>query len=331
MNTGNHGKSRTWQMTAPDDMEAERLDRFLVAQDNFDLTRSRLHKLIADGLVLVNGQHVAKNYKLRGGEDISISIPAPPPTDLIAEDIPIDIVFEDEHLVVVNKPAGMVTHPGSGNFSGTLANALVHHFGELPQASGSERPGLVHRLDKNTSGLILVARADDVLLNLQQQMQQRRIKRTYLALVCGHMKEEQGLIDLPIGRSLKDRRKMVVTTVAGRSGQTSYRLKDRYRSYDLLEINLQTGRTHQIRVHFAHLGHPVFGDPEYGGRQKWHRGIFAPERLLAKRLLSVIDRQALHACRLQFVHPVTEKNITLSSDLPDDFAQLLHILDREGQ
>jgi 23S rRNA pseudouridine1911/1915/1917 synthase len=319
------------QIKVPADIKPERLDRFLAAHPQISITRTRLQKLIIDQMILVNGQTVAKNHVLRGGELISVTIPPPPKIDMTGEDIPLDVVFEDDYLVVVNKPAGMVTHPAAGHYSGTLVNALIHHFEMLAHGSGYERPGIIHRLDKGTSGLILVAKTDDIYLKLQQQMQKREIKRTYLALICGHMKQDTGVIDLPIGRSLKDRKKMVVTNVKSREAKTSYKLIDHFRSYDLLEVQLHTGRTHQIRVHFSHLGHPVFGDPEYGGRHKWLRGMFAPERQLAKRLLDLIDRQALHAQRLEFTHPATQKTILLKADPPEDIKKVLETLDKEGR
>jgi len=330
MAPASHNKTVSLEVEVPVDIKPVRLDRFLASHPKVNLTRSRLQKLIADDLVLVEGDSVAKNYTLRGGETISITIPPVPEVDMVAEDIPLNIVFEDEYLAVVNKPAGLVTHPGAGNYSGTLVNALIHHFEKLATGSGHERPGLVHRLDKNTSGLILVAKTDDIYLKLQQQMQRREIKRTYLALICGHMREDEGVIDLPIGRSLKDRKKMTVTSVSSREAITRYKLVDRFRIYDLLEVQLLTGRTHQIRVHFSHLGHPVFGDPDYGGRYKWHRGIFGPERQFAKRLLNDIDRQALHAYALQFVHPNTGKSLALQCELPEDFEMLVETLKKEG-
>ncbi|MEW5995125.1 MAG: RluA family pseudouridine synthase, partial [Candidatus Zixiibacteriota bacterium] len=250
--------------------------------------------------------------------------------DLTGEDIPLKIVYEDDQVVVVDKPAGLVVHPAPGHYSGTLVNALIHHFESLAGGSAIERPGIVHRLDKDTAGLILVARTDSAYQKLQQQMQRREIKRTYLALICGHVKEKEGVIELPIGRSHRDRKKMAVTQVSGREAVTRYRLRERFRTYDLLEVDLLTGRTHQIRVHFSHLGHPIFGDPEYGGREKWHRGAFGPERQFASRLLQLIDRQALHAAKLTFTHPATGRKITLESELPDDFAKVLEQLRQEG-
>ncbi len=331
MVTDGNSTTSSVEIKAPSDMKPERLDRFLASHPEIDITRTRIQMLIINGLILVNGKAIAKNHILKGSETISVTIPPPPKVDIVGEDIPLDIAYEDEFLAVVNKPAGLVTHPGAGNYTGTLVNALIHHFGKLAKGSGYERPGIVHRLDKNTSGLILVAKTDDTYYKLQQQMQKREIKRTYLALICGHVREEQGLIDLPIGRSSKDRKKMSVTGVGSRAAKTSYKLIDRFRIYDLLEVQLHTGRTHQIRVHFSHLGHPVFGDPDYGGRHKWNKGIFGPEQQFGKRLLAQIDRQALHATRLEFTHPVGGQAILLETKPPEDFERVLELLDKEGR
>ncbi len=224
----------------------------------------------------------------------------------------------------------MVVHPAVGNRSGTLVNALLHHFENLSQGAGAERAGIVHRLDKNSSGLLLVARTDIVHRELQKALQERGIKREYLALVCGHLKDSKGLIKTQIDRSKKDRKKMAVTKTSGRAAVTEYELEVSYRSYQLLKLSLQTGRTHQIRVHLAHLGHPVFGDPEYGGRDKWQRGMFAPERPLAKKLLDILPRQALHAQRLEFVHPVKNAMVQIESEIPQDFQRVLDLLEKEG-
>lgn len=308
----------------------QRIDIYLGKHPELGLTRSRAQKLIDEGLVLLNGQAVAKKSQVGPGDRIAVTLAPARPSDIEGEDIPLDIVFEDEHLAVINKPPGMVTHPGAGNYSGTLVNALLFHFKSLAEGSGPDRPGIVHRLDKDTSGLLLVAKTEGVYQKLQNAIQKREIRRTYMVLVCGHVSSDEGVIDLPIGRSLRDRKKMTVTGVASRQAATSYRRLRRYRSYDLLEVNLLTGRTHQIRVHFSHHGHPVFGDPQYGGRDKWHRGIFAPERPLARRLLDIIKRQALHARRLEFFHPVTGESMALEVEPPEDFEKILGILDVEG-
>lgn len=329
--TGNSESVTSVTVQVEDDTVSQRLDRFLALHPDINLTRNRIQRLIADDLILVNGKSVSKKYPVQAGDTISLSIPAPPSRKAIAQDIPLDVVYEDEYLIVVNKPSELVTHPGAGNRTGTLVNALMFRFGVLATGSADDRPGIIHRLDKNTSGLLVVARTDDVYLKLQKQLQAREIKRKYLTLVCGHLKEEIGTIDAPIGRSLRNRKKMTVTNLNSRSAITSYRRIERFVSYDFIQASLHTGRTHQIRVHFAHLGHPVFGDPDYGGREKWVRGMFAPERPLTRKLLSIIPRQALHAYSLAFTHPVTGAKIELQSDLPKDFQTVLDILHYEQQ
>lgn len=311
--------------------EPQRLDAYLGHHPQLHLTRNKAQKLIESGLVLVNGRTVTKKTTVMPGDTITVSVPPPEPTAIKAEKIKLDIVYQDDYLAVINKPPGMVTHPGAGNYTGTLVNALIYHFRTLSKGSAPDRPGIVHRLDKDTSGLLVVARDDQTYQKLQQAIQNRDVSRTYLALICGHMPKQSGQIDLPVGRSLRDRKKMSVTGVSGRSAVTTFRLLERYRSYDLLEINLQTGRTHQIRVHFSHLGHPVLGDPTYGGRDKWHRGMFGPERPLARKLLETIKRQALHAAKLEFRHPVSGKQISLEAKPPDDFQAAVDILDAEGR
>lgn len=312
------------------DIHRARIDSYLAGHSTLNLTRSRVQKLIDEGLVLLNGAAVSKKSMVSHGDRISVTITSPVATDLTGEDIPLDIVYEDDHLAVVNKPPGMVVHPGAGNFSGTLVNALIYHFKKLPEGSAADRPGIVHRLDKDTSGLLIVAKDEQSYLKLQAAIQEKRVERVYLAIICGHVVKEEDSIDLPIGRSTRDRKKMAVTRVSSREARTSYRLVSRYRSYDLLEVKLLTGRTHQIRVHFSHLGHPVLGDPQYGGREKWHRGIFAPERPLARKLLSTIKRQALHATRLDFEHPVTGDRVCLEAEPPEDFRTLVRLLEAEG-
>ncbi len=320
-----------FKIVVSEGVESQRLDSFLSGQTELGLTRSRIQKLIAEGRVLVNGAKVPKKHVVSSGEEISVSVPPPEVLDVKGEDIALDVLFEDDHLVVVNKPPGIVTHPAPGNYSGTLVNALIHRYGKLASIGGNDRPGIVHRLDKLTSGLLIVARSDDAYQQLQKMIQEREVKRTYLALICGHMPEDSGTIELPIGRSVRDRRRMSVTHVRSRHAETDFVVSDRFRSYDLLDVNLQTGRTHQIRVHFAHLGHPVFGDPDYGGRNKWHRGVFAPERVFARKLLGLMQRQALHATRLEFTHPMTGEELNITCQPPDDFQQLLETLHEEGR
>ena len=310
--------------------ELKRLDAYLSQHPEVKMSRNQIQILIDDGRIFVNAEPASKKYLVQLNDNIEINIPLSKPSDIVPQEIPLDIRFEDEYLAVINKAAGMVVHPAAGNYSGTLVNALMHHFQNLSRRGGDERAGIVHRLDKNTSGLLIVAKDDRVHAALQEALQKREIKRNYSALVCGHV-EKEGEIDAPIGRSLKERRKMAVTNRASREAQTMYARTERYRLYDLLEVSLRTGRTHQIRVHFAHIGHPVFGDPEYGGREKWHKGIFANEKMLAKKLLEIMPRQALHSRKLEFMHPIKGAKVVIESELPDDFKKLLQALDKEGR
>ncbi len=328
--TGAAGVPKQIFVTVKPTDELKRLDSFLSQHPEVKLSRNQIQILIDDGKIFINTKPASKKFLVQPGDKIEINIPALKPSDIVPQEIPLKICFEDEYLAVINKAAGMVVHPAAGNYSGTLVNALMHHFQNLSRRGGDERAGIVHRLDKNTSGLLLVAKNDQVHTALQEALQKREIKRNYTALVCGHV-EKEGEIDAPIGRSLKERRKMAVTKRASREAQTMYRLTERYRLYDLLDVSLRTGRTHQIRVHFAHIGHPVFGDPEYGGREKWHKGIFANEKMLAKKLLELMPRQALHSRKLEFVHPVKGAKVVVESELPDDFKNLLTLLGKEGQ
>jgi len=311
--------------------DGERLDKYIGNDESVNLSRSKLTNLIDDGHVTINGVPAKAKMKLLGGDKIVIEIPPVEEPDILAENIPIDIVFEDEHLIVVNKPAGMVTHPAIGNYSGTLVNALMYYTKNLSSVGGMERLGVVHRLDKNTSGLLMVAKTDEAHAGLQDLLRDQQVEKKYHALVCGHMKEEEGVIDLPIGRSISDRKKMVVTDLRSRDAVTEYKVLDTFKLYDLLEINLKTGRTQQIRVHFSHKGHPVLGDPEYGGRDKWHKGVVSYEKLLGVKSLKLIDHQALHAKSLRFIHPLTDAVMFCDYDLPEDFAKLKEFLENEGR
>lgn len=321
--------SESWyELTVPMLEKPIRLDSFLGQASELIASRAKAQQLIESKSVLVNGEPAIGKLLLKGGERVTFQISEALPSSLIPENIPLQIVYQDDYLAVIDKPAGLVTHPGAGNWSGTLVNALLYHFADLSRTDPS-RPGIVHRLDKQTSGLLLVAKTNEIAYQLQRDLAARKIKRIYRAIVCGHMPEQSGTIDLPLTRSHNDRTIMTVHQT-GRSAITDYRLLARYRSYDLLELSLQTGRTHQIRAHLAHLNHPVFGDTDYGGRERWHRGLFAPERPLAKRLFELIDRQALHAHQLTFTHPVTGKLLELISPLPADFQAVLKLLESEG-
>ena len=314
----------------PPEMTGVRLDKFLGSHPDLELSRSKAQKLIVDGLVLVDQKAEAGKHKLKGGETVKLSVPPEPQTDIVGESIPLDILYEDDQVAVINKPAGMVTHPGVGNRTGTLVNALVHHFGQLPGGGGPDRPGIVHRLDKDTTGLLVVARTDSAYLTLQRAIQNREVKRSYVALVWGHLKEDAGTINLPIGRSIRDRTRMAVTYTGSREAVTRFQVRCRYPVGDFLDLALETGRTHQIRVHLSHLGHPVLGDPDYGGRDKRLKSVFGPDRPLARQLLELIDRQALHAVRLEFDHPQTGERMSLEAPLPEDFRRLLEVLDESA-
>ena len=322
---------RTVKIVVASSETGRRLDSYLGTHPKVALSRSKVQKLIDSGLVMVNDEQVPRKYLICENDRIALSIPPPTVEDVVAEDIPIEVLFEDEFLAVVNKPAGMATHPGRGHHTGTLVNAIMSRIKSLSTGSGDVRPGIVHRLDKDTTGLLIVAKTDSIHVKLQDAIRDREVERTYVALVCGHLSKTEGEINLPIGRSPKNRKKMVVNGLDSREAVTRYRCVERFRSYDLIEAKLLTGRTHQIRVHFSHLGHPVFGDHDYGGREARVRGMFAPERPLAKKMLGLIDRQALHARRLEFNHPVTGKKLTLEAALPDDFQAVLDLLYAEAR
>ncbi len=323
------GKRKT--INVPSGIKSIRLDKFLASLDELDVSRSFIQKIISGNLVVVNGKTVGKNFRLKGGEKIDLVIPPPEKFDLTPEDIALNIVYEDEHLAVVDKPAGLVVHPAPGNPGHTLVNALLYHFGSISEDDKDFRPGIIHRLDRDTSGLLLVGKNDAVARKLRRQLADRQVTKVYQAVICGHMPERSGTINLPIGRSIKDRKKMTVTDIASREAITHYRVLESFRPVDLVEVKIETGRTHQIRVHFSHLNRPVFGDPDYGGRNKWLRSIDPSARKSGKALLEIIDRQALHAKTLVFTHPVTGKEMEITSDLPDDIKRLLNVLREKYQ
>ena len=287
-----------------------RIDKYI--SDNIaELTRSAVQGLIADGLVLADGKPVSKNYKLRGGETIEAEIPEPQAMDAVPEDIPLNIVYEDADLLVVNKPKGMVVHPAHGNYTGTLVNALLHHCGDsLSGINGVIRPGIVHRIDKDTSGLLIVAKNDASHLHLAEQIKAHSFTREYEAVACGAFKEAEGTVDAPIGRHKTDRKKMCVTTENSRNAVTHYSVIKQYGGYAHVRLRLETGRTHQIRVHLAYIGHPVLGDAVYGNPFKG------------------IEGQCLHARKIGFIHPTTGEYMEFTSDLPDYFVSVLNKLEK---
>lgn len=291
----------------------QRLDRFLAnAVEGF--SRTHLQQLIADGFVQVAGKQVKPNYRLEADDQVTMSVPSPvAPSSLAVEAIPLQVLYEDEQLLVINKCRGMVVHPAAGHRSGTLVNALLAHCGELAAVGGVARPGIVHRLDKNTSGVMMVAKTDLAHQKLAQQIKDRTAKRTYLAVVKGNISEDRGIINAPIGRHPQHRKKMAVVKEGGREAVTHFTVRERYGSYTLVECQLQTGRTHQIRVHFSYIGFPVFGDTEYG---------------VSDKTLPPITGQCLHSCRLSFLHPVTAQPMQFEAPLPEDMDQIVQHLRR---
>ncbi len=303
-----------------------RIDKFLMDRLT-NVSRSKIQGAIREGFVKVNEQDVKASYKIRPGDIIRISLPEPPrDTDVVPEDIPLDIVYEDGHLLVVNKPAGMVVHPAYQNWTGTLVNALVHHFQQLPEMEGNEgRPGLVHRIDKDTSGLLVIAKTEKAMNHLAKQFFDHTIERTYYAIVWGEPDPPKGTIDVNVGRSPKDRRITIAFPGgnAGRPAITHYEMLKPLRYVSLVKCNLETGRTHQIRAHMKYLGHPLFNDAAYGGDRILRGMRFSKYDGFVKNCFKLIPRQALHAKSLGFVHPASGKWVQFDSDLPDDFKAVL--------
>jgi 23S rRNA pseudouridine1911/1915/1917 synthase len=306
------GESRRVELVVEDDA-SERLDTYIAART--DLSRSRVVALIADGQVLLNDQPALKSHLPATGDVITVHLPPPVPSVLEAEDIPLDIVFEDADLLVVNKAAGMVVHPAPGNRTGTLVNALLYAVRDLSGIGGVTRPGIVHRLDRDTSGLLLVAKNDQAHRRLAEDLKRRRIRRRYLVAAWGHLDQPILEVNAPIGRHPGERKKMAVVE-DGRRAVTRFRRLERWRSADLLEAELDTGRTHQIRVHLAHRGHPVVGDRVYGEARE--RGFSGTSRAWARELASRVPRQFLHATELKFSHPTSGDEMTMSAPLPAD-------------
>ncbi|MGM3305488.1 RluA family pseudouridine synthase [Anabaena sp. WFMT] len=295
--------------------KSERLDRYL-SEELPDVSRSRVQQLIEQGHVQVNNKIcTSKKIHLKAGDRISLKIPAVQPLKLVAEDIPLDILYEDDHLIILNKPAGLVVHPAPGHPDGTLVNALLAHCPNLPGIGGVQRPGIVHRLDKDTTGAIAIAKTDIAYQSLQAQLQAKTAKREYLGVIYGVPKTENGIIDLPIGRNPQDRKKMAIIPIeeGGRSAITHWQVRERLGNYTLIHFQLETGRTHQIRVHSAKLGHPIVGDSVYG----------------AGRSVGVnLPGQALHAWQLKLQHPISGVAIEVTADLPHTFTTLLQVLRR---
>jgi 23S rRNA pseudouridine1911/1915/1917 synthase len=307
----------------------ERLDRFLAAART-DLSRSGLQALIKGGHVLVNGRTAKASLRLKSGDQVRITLPEPRTLSLIPEAIPLRIVFQDPDLVVVDKPAGLVVHPGAGVPRGTLVHALLHAFPEVAAVGGAGRPGIVHRLDKDTSGLLLVARSPRAYLALIEAMRRREIHRVYHALVWGSPRAASGIIETAIGRDPRERKRMAVVRRGGKPARTHWHVRERFGHAAWLEVHLDTGRTHQIRVHLAHLGYPVIGDPVYGGRVKKGLSPREPERSLRDAVLAGLPRQALHASELELTHPIIGRPLAFVSPWPDDFSRAVDLLRDPG-
>ena len=273
-----------------------------------DYSRSFVQNLFSDELVSCKGKTVSKSFKPKNGDELCFTVPEPKMLSLEPENIPLEIMYEDSELLVVNKPRGMVVHPAPGNYSGTLVNALMHHCkGNLSGINGVIRPGIVHRIDKDTSGLLLVAKTDTAHVSLSAQIKEHSLAREYRAVIHGHLKEQEGIVDAPIGRSPNDRKKMCVTDKNSKNAVTHYTVLEEYRDFTFLKLRLETGRTHQIRVHMAYLGHPVAGDPVYG----------------PKNGVTSLGGQCLHAGLLGFVHPSSGEFIRVESPLPEYFTDFL--------
>lgn len=293
--------------------KGKRLDTYIPSVDT-DITRTSAQRLIEDGNILVNGKNAKVSYKIQENDKISVEIPKPKQIELKAQDIPIEIVYEDSDIIVVNKPKGMVVHPANGNPDGTLVNAIMAICKDSLSGIGGEiRPGIVHRIDKDTSGLLIVAKNDNAHVKMSEQIKNHEVKKTYIALVRGVFKENEAKIDMPIGRSTSDRKKMAVNK-NGKNAITHIKVLKRFDKYTLLQVNIETGRTHQIRVHLSHIGYPIVGDYTYSN---------------GKNEFDVIG-QCLHAQKLEFKHPITQKDMCLEAELPQYFKDILDKLkDRE--
>jgi len=306
----------------PPEGKGQRIDLFLSRfEPTAELSRSRIQELIGSGHILVNGSPVKSHARLAGGETIHVTLPEPRPLDLLPEAIPLEILYEDADLIVLDKPAGMVVHPAPGNPCGTLVNALLHHCSDLSGIGGVERPGIVHRLDRETSGIMVVAKNDPTHRNLSAQLKNRQVKKIYLAIVRGNVRSDSGKIEEPIGRHDHHRKKMTVHPSHGRTALTLYRVEKRFDGFTLLSLRLKTGRTHQIRVHLSHLHYPIVGDSVYGGKNAG--------RVRMGNLEIAVSRQMLHAHILGFTHPTTGEYREFAAPIPPDMEEILLFL-RQG-
>jgi 23S rRNA pseudouridine1911/1915/1917 synthase len=316
--------SHVVELVVPPGKKKERLDVYITGHVE-NATRNKVQQAIRGGTVLVNGEEVRPSYTVMPDDVIRVTLPGPAPTEALPENMPLEILYEDDDLIVVNKPAGMVTHPAYGNYTGTLVNALLYHCGRLGAGRDPIRPGIVHRLDKETSGVMVVAKNDVAHAKLAKQFALRTIRREYRAIVWGRFGDPSGLIDAGLGRSKSDRKKMAVVD-GGKAAATEYTVLEQFPYLALLRLKLRTGRTHQIRVHLAHINHPVFGDPTYNGRRiVWGSGDGA-QKAEVQQFLAQMPRQALHAKTIGFVHPSTRREVFFETALPPDMGGLLDLL-----
>lgn len=294
-----------------EEQKGQRIDKILT-KELADFSRTQIQSLIQNGYVVIDEKPIKASYKVETGEDVIVHIPKPESTDILPEDIPLDVVYEDQDVIVINKPTGMIVHPSIGIYSGTLVNALLYHCHDLSGINGVTRPGIVHRIDKETSGLLMVAKNDKAHQSLSKQLQEHTVTRRYLALVHGLIPHEFGRIEAPIGRDKNDRQKMTCTDKNAKDAITNFKVIERFRDMSLVECRLETGRTHQIRVHMQYIGYPVYGDPQYGLRRD-----------------DTSHGQFLHAKILGFVHPRTGEEMYFESELPDFFEKKLQELRNE--
>lgn len=314
--------NKTMFSVSPEDV-GQRLDLFLSSRHPL-ITRSQIQRLIEEGEVKINGKVAKASHKIRETEAVEINIPEPEGIEALPEKIPLDILYEDHDVIVINKPAGMVVHPAAGNYTGTLVNALLDHCKDLSGIGGKLRPGIVHRLDKNTTGVLIAAKSDVAHQSLAEQFKKHSIKRKYVALVHGVIAAEKGKLDAAIGRHLTQRKMMSVKTSRGKAAVTNFKVLSRFDQFTLLELSLETGRTHQIRVHLSSINHPVVGDQVYGGTER----ISGVKEVKIRKIIRQLGRQALHAKILGFIHPQTGKYLEFQAPVPEDFQKVLDALEQ---
>jgi len=315
----------THTMTVSSEEAGERIDRYLAGKLP-DSSRAQIQRAAKAGVLTVDGIAVKVSHKVKEGQIVGVQLirTEDPDAAPIPEKIDLDIVHEDDSIIVINKPAGMVVHPAAGHHSGTIVNALLGRQAISGTEKSLQRPGIVHRLDKGTSGLLVCARNESAHRSLALQLKERTMSRIYIAVAWGHLKNETTVFEGAIGRSVRDRKRMAVTE-GGRAAKTTAKVRERFALADLLELSLETGRTHQIRAHLTDAGHPIVGDSDYGGGAERLKGIDPARRLLGKQMLKTIDRPALHARQIRLVHPVTSETLTFAADPPTDFLHLLEI------